>query len=405
MSRRIAESVQDPTDHGRRSPGAPRSDHVATAGGVLVEARPPRIGGGRPPPRRDRIDWLPSSTPTRLCRGRTRRIRRADDSDASGVVASEGARTRVAARPRRHPLLRPPVLKRLNRPGLLRPRPDRRPQLADGVSGCRVCRRASVRLASFAAQRSWPRSAGHAQYASADHRRLAPAGSRSSPKKSSPKEPKYAHHSRGVGRRGERKSRNRNTAGLLVVTSRVCVGAVEYPRLPPGNHEVGVFDATPPDVAQLVIGAGPQPPGDRIGPAERIRGGVPCSPGMSARGDDELRYLPGFRELATAADVLAAALEVSHTLPRRPRQGPRAAGRSSNRRDRRGDVADRLRTGHARPDRRQPPSPPGPTSRSMSLPPPADGRSPTPRASDRRERRRHLARQHRVLSSTCALAG
>jgi serine phosphatase RsbU (regulator of sigma subunit) len=37
--------------------------------------------------------------------------------------------------------------------------------------------------------------------------------------------------------------------------------------------------------------------------------------GMGARGDDELRSVPGFDELASASDVLAAALAVSHTLP------------------------------------------------------------------------------------------
>ena len=39
------------------------------------------------------------------------------------------------------------------------------------------------------------------------------------------------------------------------------------------------------------------------------------APGVGANADDELRLVPGFRELADASDVLAAALEASHMLP------------------------------------------------------------------------------------------
>ena len=76
------------------------------------------------------------------------------------------------------------------------------------------------------------------------------------------------------------------------------------------------------------------------------------APGVGANADDELRLVPGFRELADAFDVLAAALEASHMLPA-DRLGDllRQAGQG-NRRNRRVDVGDRLRTDDPRADRR-----------------------------------------------------
>ena len=67
-----------------------------------------------------------------------------------------------------------------------------------------------------------------------------------------------------------------------------------HPRSCDQNRPVGAFDELAADACPV---------------------GTCHAPGVGANADDELRLVPGFRELADASDTLAAALEASHMLP------------------------------------------------------------------------------------------